>query len=72
VTYDSAVEQFQVTMKNREQYIAFHVWNKILLSRNAASISPIESLNSHIKGTMGCSSNINTSKSLLKIEKGSD
>jgi hypothetical protein len=72
VTYDSAVEQFQVTMKDKEQYIAIHIPNKISLSRNAASTSLVESMNSHIKVTMGCSSNMITSNSLLKMARGSD
>ncbi len=37
--------------------------------RHAASTSPVESMNSNIKYTMGCSSNLNTSTSLLKNGK---
>jgi hypothetical protein len=67
-----AVEKFQVTIKDKEQYIAYHVRKDVSLSHNAASTSPVESMNSHIKGTMGCSSNHNTSNSLLRIARGSD
>jgi hypothetical protein len=67
-----AVENFQNTMKDKEQYIAYHVRKDVSLSRIAASTSPVESMNSHIKGTMGCSSNQNTSNSLLRMARGSD
>jgi hypothetical protein len=67
-----AVKKFQVTMKDKEQYIAYHVRKDVSLSRNAASTSPVESMNSHIKGTVGCSSNQNTSNSLLRMARGSD
>jgi hypothetical protein len=59
-------------MKDKEQYIAYHFRKDVSLSRNAASTSPVESMNSHIMGTMGCSSNQNTSNSLLKLARGSD
>ncbi len=67
-----AVEKFQVTIKDKEQYIAYHFRKDVSLSCNAASTSPVESMKSHIKGTMGCSSNQNISNSLLKIARGSD
>jgi hypothetical protein len=67
-----AVEIFQVTMKDKEQYIVYHIRKDVSLSRNAASTSPVESMNSHIKGTMGCSSNQNTSNCLLRMARGSD
>ncbi len=67
-----AVEKFQVTMKDKEQYIAYHFRKDVSQSRNAASTSPVESMNSHIKSTMGCSYIQNTSKSLLKMARGSD
>jgi hypothetical protein len=59
-------------MKDKEQYIAYHVRKDVSLSRNAASTSPDKSMNSHIKNTMGCSSNQNTSNSLLRMTRGSD
>jgi len=68
----SAVENFQVVMKEKQQYIAHHVRLQVSLTRHAASTSPVESMNSHIKGNMGCSSNTNTSTSLLKMARGSN
>jgi hypothetical protein len=66
----SAVENFQVVMKEKQQYIALHVRLQVSLTRHAASTSPVELMNSHIKGTMGCSSNMYTSTSLLKWQEG--
>jgi len=68
----SAIETFQVVMKEKQQYVAHRVRLGISLIRHAATTSPVESMNSYIKGTMGCSSNTNTSKSLLKMVKGSN
>jgi hypothetical protein len=68
----SAVENFQVIMKKKQQYIAHHVRLDVSLTHHAASTSPVESMNSHIKGTIGCSSNTNTSTSLLKMARGSN
>jgi hypothetical protein len=68
----SAIEKFQVVMKEKQQYVAHHVRLGISLVRHAATTSPVESMNSNIKGTMGCSSNTNTSKSLLKMAKGTN
>jgi hypothetical protein len=72
--YILADKIFQVTMKDKEQYIAyyFRFRKDVSLSHNAASTSPVKSMNSHIKGTMGCSSNQNTSNSLLKMARGID
>jgi len=44
----------------------------LFIIRHAATTSPVESMNRNIKDTMGCSSNTNTSKSLLKMAKGSN
>ena len=68
----SAVEKFQVVMKEKEQYVAHHVRIRLSLTRHAASTSPVESMNSNIKSTMGCSSNLNTSNSLLKMARGTN
>ena len=68
----SAVEKFQVVMKEKEQYVAYHVRLRVSLTRHAASTAPVESMNSNIKYTMGCSSNLNTSTSLLKMARGSN
>ena len=59
-------------MKEKQQYVAHHVRLGISLVRHAATTSPVESMNRNIKDTMGCSSNTNTSKSLLKMAKGSN
>jgi len=68
----SAVEKFQVVMKEKQKYIAHHVRLGVSLTRHAATTSPVESMNSNIKGTMGCTSNTNTSTSLLKMARGSN
>jgi hypothetical protein len=68
----SAIEKFQVVMKEKQQYIAHHFRLGVSLIRHAASTSPVESMNSNIKYTMRCSSNTNTSTSLLKMAKGSN
>ncbi len=58
-------------MKEKQQYLAHHVRLGVSLTHHAATTSPVELMNSNIKGTMGCSSNTNTSTSLLKMAKGS-
>ena len=63
---------FQVVMKEKEQYVAHHVRIRLSLTRHAASTSPVESMNSNIKSTMGCSSNLNTSNSLIKMARGTN
>ena len=67
----SAVENFQVVMKEKQKYVAHHGRLGFSLTRQAATKSPVESMNSNIEGTMGCSSNTNTSTSLLKMARGS-
>ena len=67
----SAIEKFQVTMQDKESYIAFYEWCQIPLSFDAMTTSPCEAMNSHIKEKMGCLSNTNTSKSLMFMAKGS-
>ena len=49
----SAIEKFQVLMKEKEQYVAHHVRIRLALTRHAASTSPVKSMNSNIKYTMG-------------------
>ena len=51
----SAVEMFQVVMREKQQYIAHLVRLGVSLTCHAASTSPVESIISNIKGTMGCS-----------------
>jgi len=65
----SDVEYFQVIMKEKQKYVAHHVRLSVSLTRHAASTSPVEMMNSNIKGTMGCSSNTSTSTRLLKMAK---
>ena len=65
-------KMFQVVMKEKQQYVAHHVRLGISLIRHAATTSPVESMNSNIKGKMGCTFNTNTSESLLKMAKGSN
>jgi hypothetical protein len=62
----------QVVMKKKPHYVAHHVRLGVSLTRHAASTSPVESMNSNIKSTMGCLSNTNTSTSLLKLARGSN
>jgi hypothetical protein len=59
-------------MKEKQKYLAHHVRLSVSFIRHAASTSPVESMNNNIKGTMGCSSNTNTSTILLKMAKGSN
>ena len=66
----SAVEKFQVVMKEKQKYIAHHIRLGVSLTHHAATTPPVESMNSNIKGTMGYSSNTNTSTSLLKMARG--
>ena len=65
----SAVEKFQVVMKEKQKYIAHHVRLGVSLTCHAATTSPVESMNSNIKGSMGCFSNTNTRTSLFKNGK---
>ena len=66
----SAIEKFQVVMKEKQQYVAHHVRLGISLVRHAATTSPVESMNSIIKGTMGCSSTQTQAKVYSKWRKG--
>ncbi len=68
----SAVEKFQVVMKKKQKYVAHQVRLGVSLTCHAATTSPVESMNSNIKGSMGCSSNTYTSTSLLKMARGSN
>jgi hypothetical protein len=57
-------------MQDKESYIAFYERSQIQLPFDAMTTSPCEAMNSHIKEKMGCSSNTNTSKSLMFMAKG--
>ena len=59
-------------MKVKEQYVAHHVRIRLSLTRHSSSKSPVESMNSNIKYTIGCSSDLNTSTTLLKMARGTN
>jgi hypothetical protein len=64
-----SVEKFQVTMQDKQSYIVFYERSQIPLCCDAITTLPCEAMNSHIKDKMGCSSNTNTSKSLMFMAK---
>ena len=49
------LKKFQVVMKEKQKYIAHQDRLGVSLTRHAATTSPVELMNSNIKGTMGCS-----------------
>ena len=53
----NAIEKFQMTMKEKEQYLAFYVRVKIPLSFDAMTTSPVEAMNASIKHHMGVNHN---------------
>jgi hypothetical protein len=59
-------------MQDKESYIAFYERFQIPPCCDAMTTSPCEAMNSHIKEKMGCSSNTNTSKSLVFMAKGAN
>ena len=67
-----SIEKFQVTMQDRESHIAFYERSQIPLCCDAMTTSLCKAMNSHIKEKMGCSSNTNTSKSLMFMAKGAN
>ncbi len=56
----NVIENFETNMKEKEKYLAFHIWSKILMSFDAITTSPVESMNSSLKNGMGINSNSNT------------
>ena len=52
-----AIEKFQMTMKEKEQYLAFYVRVSIPMSFDAMTTSPVECINSSIKNGMGVNQN---------------
>jgi hypothetical protein len=52
-----AIEKFQMTMKEKEQYLAFYVRVSIPMSFDAMTTSPVECMNSSIKKDMGVNQN---------------
>ena len=55
-----AIEKIQMTMVEKEQYLAFHVRAQIPMSFDAMTTSPVESMNSSLKNGMGINQNSNT------------
>ena len=55
-----AIEKFQCTMIDKEQYLAFHFRKTITMSFDAMTTSPVESMNKSIKSHMGVNSNSQT------------
>jgi hypothetical protein len=53
----NAIEKFQMTMKEKEQYLAFYVRVSIPMSFDALTISPVKCMNSSIKYGMGVNQN---------------
>jgi hypothetical protein len=51
--------------------VAHHIRLGVSLTRHALT-SPVELMNSNIKGSMGCSFNTNTSTILFKMARGSN
>lgn len=52
-----AIEKFQMTMKEKEQYLAFYVRIKIPMSFHGMTTSPVEAMNHLIKHHMGVNHN---------------
>jgi hypothetical protein len=46
------IEMFQTSMKEKENYLAFHIRSKISMSFDANSTSPVKSMNSCLKNGM--------------------
>ena len=59
-------------MMEKEQYLAFHVRVGIPMSLDAATTSPVESLNRNIKEKMGCQSNNHISTTMVNLACGSN
>jgi hypothetical protein len=47
------IEKFQTSMKEKENYLAFHIRLKISMSFDAMTTSPVKSMNSSLKNGMG-------------------
>ena len=55
-----AIENIQMTMVDKEKYLAFHAHVQIPISFDAITTSPVESMNSSLKNGMGINQNSNT------------
>ena len=51
------IEKFQMTIKEKEQYLAFYVRLSIPMSFDAITTSPVKCMNSSIKNGMGVNQN---------------
>jgi hypothetical protein len=67
---NEALEAFQVKLNNKQLYLANWVRRAIPNSYDAMTISPVESINSHIKKRICASSLNNFSHSLMMITDG--
>jgi hypothetical protein len=56
------IENFQTSMKEKENYLAFYIRSKILMSFDATTTLPVESMNSALKNGMEINSNSRTRK----------
>ena len=53
----NAIEKFQMSMKEKEQYLSFYVRLSIPMSFDAMTTSPVKCMNSSIKKDMGVNQN---------------
>ena len=53
----NAIQKLQMTMKEKEQYLAFYVRVSIPMSFDAMTTSPVKCMNSSIKNGMGMNQN---------------
>ena len=56
----NTIENFECSMTDKKQYLAFHVHTKSTMSVDAMTTSPIESMNSSIRNGMGVTLNSQT------------
>jgi hypothetical protein len=66
----NAIKRFQKKMSDKQNYLAFYIRVKIPMSFDAMTTSPVESMNAHLKDTMGVSHNSDTSNTCVKVSKG--
>ena len=55
-----AIEKFQINIKEKECFLAFHIQSKFSMSFDAMTTSPDESINTTLKRGMGINKNSNT------------
>lgn len=66
----NAIKRFQKKMSDKQKYVAYYIRVKIPMSFDAMTTSPVESMNAHLKDTMGVSHNSNSSTTCVKVSKG--